>query len=54
MAQVSRSLFDDAYDAVDGIITTAEPMITGIFTLVIGLTLLSIMLPLVAVITAIG
>jgi len=54
VAQVSRSLFDDAYDAVDGIITTAEPMITGIFTLVIGLTLLSIMLPLVAVITAIG
>ncbi len=54
ISQTDQRLAALSNAALDEIIDNSEPLITGIFTIVIGLTLLAVMLPLIAVITSIG
>lgn len=54
VSTVSQQVFQDAFNMIDAVIGRIEPLITGIFTAIIGLTMLAVMLPLIAVITAIG
>ena len=51
LAQVTEI---DAEERIQGLISALEPVLTGCLTLSVGVTLLSIMLPLAGMLSAIG
>lgn len=53
-ARVTAQLFDAAETNTEVLIRQIEPMITGFFTLAVGISLLSVMLPLISIISTIG
>ncbi len=54
LAQLAELTGRDAEDAASQLIENIEPLLTGFLTIVIGVTLLSAMLPLVGILGAIG
>lgn len=52
--KVRKMLFDDAELRAETLINRVEPVLTGFFTLSAGLSLVSVMLPLIGIITAMG
>lgn len=52
--KVSAMLFSDAEQQAEELIGRVEPVLTGFFTISVGLSLLSVMLPLIGIITAMG
>ena len=54
VSRITDYLADESVSLINGIIATLEPVITIIFTLSIGFSLLSVILPLISVISAVG
>lgn len=54
MAEVAKRIADDADDAMDALLNRIEPTLVIVLSLMVGLILLSVMLPLVGIMTAIG
>lgn len=54
MAEVARRIADDADDAMDALLNRIEPTLVILLSLMVGLILLSVMLPLAGIMTAIG
>lgn len=54
LEKVSRKLFQEAEEKLENMIRSMEPVLTGTFTLLVGLSLFSMLLPLIAVITSVG
>lgn len=52
--KVRERLFDEAETRAEALINRVEPALTGFFTISIGLSLLSVMLPLIGIFTAMG
>ncbi len=54
MEKIGRIYMDDADDAIHGVIAMLEPTLVAVLSVVIGGILLSVMLPLLSVLSAIG
>jgi len=54
MAEVAGRIADDADDAMDALLNRIEPTLVILLSLMVGLILLSVMLPLAGIMTAIG
>ena len=54
LAQLSESFFDDAVARVDGVIDAVEPALAAFLTVAVGATLVSVMLPLIGMMGAVG
>ena len=53
-ARISRLCSEDAYESIGRIVDTIEPVLAGVLAIVVGLSLISIMLPLVGIMGSIG
>lgn len=53
MAELSRRLGNDAEEALGGLIDKVEPVLVGFLTVSVGLTLVSVMLPLLGILGAV-
>ena len=53
MSELSRRLGRDAEEALSGLIDKTEPVLIGFLTVSVGLTLLSVMLPLLGILGAV-
>lgn len=54
MQEVANRIADDADDAMDALLNRIEPALVIVLSLMVGMILLSVMLPLVGIMTAIG
>ncbi len=54
LADLSDDLFDSAIDGFDALINRIEPTLAAFVTLAVGLTLISVMLPLIGIMGSIG
>ena len=54
LAQFSQVFFDDAVLQIDRSLDRIEPMLAAFLTLAVGLTLISVMLPLIGIMSSIG
>lgn len=54
LSSVSEILLRDARTETENLVRRIEPSLTGFFTVMVGISLLSVMLPLIGVITSIG
>ncbi len=54
LSKLADSTGNEAEDSIQKFIEVIEPVFTGFLTIVIGVTLLSIMLPLIGMLGAIG
>lgn len=54
LGDLSRMLYSDARDRLEGAIGNVEPALAGFLTVVVGLSLVSVMLPLIGILGSIG
>ena len=54
LARLSKLFSEDAGHTIDRLINSIEPVLTGFLTVAVGITLISIMLPLIGILGAIG
>ncbi|MCR5666846.1 MAG: type II secretion system F family protein [Eubacterium sp.] len=54
LVKISDTISENAADEVTGVIDKVEPILTGFLTAAIGITLLSVMLPLIGILGTIG
>ena len=54
MTEVARRIAEDADDAMDALLNRIEPALVIVLSLMVGIVLLSVMLPLAGIMTAIG
>lgn len=54
LARAAELLQEDARTSTEVLVMKLEPMLTGFFTVAVGISLLSVMLPLIAVVSSIG
>ncbi len=54
MSEVARRIANDADDALDALVNRIEPTLVIILSLMVGIILLSVMVPLLSIMTAIG
>ncbi len=54
LARLSTLFSEDAGHTIDRLINGIEPVLTGFLTVAVGITLISIMLPLIGILGAIG
>lgn len=54
LGRLSATLFDDALDHIDRVVSNVEPALAAFLTIAVGVTLIAVMLPLVGIMTSIG
>lgn len=54
MAEIARRLEDDASQSIDGVVTRIEPTIVIVTSILVGVILLSVMIPLMNIMASIG
>ena len=54
MTEVARRVAEDADEALDALLNRIEPALVIVLSLMVGVILLSVMLPLMGIMTAIG
>lgn len=54
LAGLGETFFNDATDRIDRVIDSVEPLLAALLTVAVGTTLISVMLPLIGIMSAIG
>ncbi len=54
LATLSETFFDDAIAQIDRAVNNIEPVLAAFLTVAVGATLVSVMLPLIGIMTSIG
>ena len=54
LASLSRTFFDDALLQLDRVVNAIEPVLAAFLTISVGATLISVMLPLIGIMTSVG